>query len=121
VFAEKGVSGVFPRASSALPHDSVIVVRTTALTDLINRLTKASAGQHASDPLAESLGARERTTLLTIIAAVCQEARIDVSRPSKAGAKIAELTQQMGAPVSTRAIEDHLKRIKDALERRDKT
>ena len=61
------------------------------------------------------LAARERNTLLTIIAALCKEAKIDIKTASKAGDLIQSLTDSMGAPVGKRTIEDHLKKIPDAL------
>ena len=64
---------------------------------------------------------RERATLLTIIAALARAADIDILKASKAGDTIEALTVELRARVSARAIEDHLKRIPDALERRGKT
>jgi hypothetical protein len=93
-----------------LPKDSVIVVRTSALADLANRVS----GHSLDRPLAE----RERATLLTIIAALAKSAKIDWRQPSKAGLAIEKLTIDLDAAVSVRTIEEHLKRIPDALERR---
>ena len=61
------------------------------------------------------LGTTERNTLLTIIAALCKEAKIDIKTPSKAGDLIQSLTNLMGTPVAKRTIEEHLKKIPDAL------
>ncbi len=73
------------------------------------------------DQLAEKpLGERERKTLLVIIAALAKMADIDVAKPSKAAVAIESQTIRMGARVSNRRIEDHLKRIPDALEDRNK-
>lgn len=63
----------------------------------------------------------ERTTLLTIIAALAKEAKISLSHPSKAAELIANITERNRTPISKRAIEEHLKRIPDALERRTKS
>lgn len=68
----------------------------------------------------KSLGARERATLLTVIAALAKAAGIDVSKPSKAGETIEALTMDVGARVSVRTIENHLNGIPDALERRSR-
>ena len=46
---------------------------------------------------------------------------IDISKPSKAADAIEALTTTLGARVSARTIEDHLKRIPDAIERKGKT
>lgn len=61
---------------------------------------------------------RERTTLLTLIAALCDHARLDITKPSKAAGAIEDLTVRIGARVSARAIEEHLKRIPVALQKR---
>lgn len=43
-----------------------------------------------TDPIAEGspLKERERTTLLTLIAALCDDARLDITKPSKAASAI---------------------------------
>lgn len=71
-------------------------------------------------PIAEDslLKERERTTLLTLIAALCDQARLDITKPSKAAGVIEDLTVRIGARVSARAIEEHLKRIPAALQKR---
>lgn len=61
---------------------------------------------------------RERNTLLTIIAVLAKEAKIsitDYSKPGKVAGYIEGLTSHFGAHVSKRAIEEHLKKIPDAL------
>ena len=58
---------------------------------------------------------RERTTLLVIIAALANMAKIDVTKPSKAAGNIENQTQLMGARVAARTIENHLKRSREAL------
>ena len=60
----------------------------------------------------------ERDTLLTIIAVLVKAAKVpldDYSKPGKAAGYIEGLTDEFGAHVSKRAIEDHLKKIPDAL------
>lgn len=66
----------------------------------------------------QSLGERERTTLLTLIAALAHEAGIDISKPSKAAGLIEGLTTKIEARIAARTIEEHLKRIPGALEKR---
>lgn len=61
---------------------------------------------------------RERDTLLVIIAALAEVHGIDVRRVSKAAMEIESATIRKRARVSARAIEDHLRRIPDALERK---
>ncbi|MDD5388686.1 MAG: hypothetical protein PHD37_05045 [Gallionellaceae bacterium] len=66
----------------------------------------------------EPLRTRERTTLLTLIAALANEAGIDISKPSKAAGLIEGLTLRIDARIAARTIEDHLKRIPEALEKK---
>lgn len=63
---------------------------------------------------------KERTTLLTIVALLAKEAKIDLTRPSKAAATIVEIAQIEGYQIGQRTIEEHLKKIPDALQRRGK-
>jgi hypothetical protein len=100
--------------ADGLPEDCRLVVRTSALRDLEARLSEP-------DLLAEKpLEQRERTTLLVIIAALAELAKIDVTKPAKAGATIESQTALLGVEVSSRAIQNHLNRIPEALARRDK-
>ena len=62
------------------------------------------------------VGQRERTTLLVIVAALAKLARIDVAKPSSAATSLESQTALMGARVAARTIENHLKRIPEALE-----
>jgi hypothetical protein len=64
------------------------------------------------------IGQRERDSLLVIIAALAEVHGIDVKRASKAAMEIESATIRKGARVSARAIEDHLRLIPDALERK---
>ena len=118
------------RNSSVFPVGTVLAVRPHALDAVVASLASPSLGPEeqqpskpddATGPLDKPLMARERATLLTIIAALASAANIDISKPSKAGSIIAAQIDQLGARVSARAIEDHLKRIPEALERRGKT
>lgn len=106
------------RPSSALPAESVIVVRKVALADFA--AARQPARSQTNDASETPLAARERATLLTIIAALADAAKIDLSKPSKASGAIAAMTETIGAPVAPRTIENHLKRIREALERRGK-
>ncbi|HEX9588928.1 MAG TPA: hypothetical protein VGA15_14430 [Bradyrhizobium sp.] len=100
--------------ADALPADSVLVVRTSALHDLEKRL--AEPDQRAERPVEQ----RERTSLLAIMAALAQLAKIDVTKPSSAAAAIERQTDLMGARVAARTIENHLKLIPEVLERLSK-
>lgn len=97
-----------------LPADSVMVVRTAALTEFIDNFNADS------DQVGRSLGTTERRVLLCIIAALAKEAKLDVSKPGKTAIFIESLTDALGVHVAKRTIEEHLKRIPDALESRMK-
>jgi len=62
---------------------------------------------------------KERTTLLTIIALLAQEAGIDLDKPSKAASSIVALADAAGIKLGQRTVEEHLKKIPDARERRE--
>ncbi|OGU20472.1 MAG: hypothetical protein A2580_15390 [Hydrogenophilales bacterium RIFOXYD1_FULL_62_11] len=64
------------------------------------------------------LGGRERTTLLVLIAALCNELRLDISIPSKAAGFIEGVTMLKGAHIAAITIEDYLSQIPKALEKR---
>lgn len=63
---------------------------------------------------------RERDTLLTIIAVLANYGKIDIKEHGKSAGFISGLTDEMGAHVSKRTIEEHLKKIPNALETRMK-
>lgn len=96
--------------ASALPHDSVFVVRTSALNDF-----ETLVSQREKRP-EKPLERRERSTLLVIIAALAKMAKVDVTKPSAAAIAIETETELMGTRVASRTIENHLNRIPEALE-----
>lgn len=80
-------------------------------------ITQPSQAQsHEEKPLT----AKERISLLIVIALLAEEARIDISKPSKAAATILKLAETQGINIAQRTIEEHLKKIPDALQRRGK-
>jgi hypothetical protein len=93
-----------------LPSDSVLVVLTSALQQLEAIISEPEPA------IERPLARRERSTLLVIIAALAKVARIDVSKASSAATSIESETALMGARVAARTIENHLKRIPEALE-----
>lgn len=95
-----------------LPDDTALVVTYDALLNLEKFI--AESDQIEEKPLATN----ERNTLLTIIAALAKEAKINLSSPGKAALSIENLTDGLGAHVSKRAIEEHFKKIPSALETR---
>ena len=101
-------------AAGALPKDSVFVVRTAALQEFEQSVSETP------DPTGKPLSTRERDTLLTIIAVLAKEAKINIDAHGKSAGYIEGLTDQLGVPVSKRAIEEHLKKIPAALRGRMK-
>jgi hypothetical protein len=95
-----------------LPSDSVLVVRTTALRKLESFISELDKAQE------KPIERRERTTLLVMIAALAKLAKIDVAKPSSAATAIESQTALMGARIAARTIENHLKRVSEALDSR---
>ncbi len=67
---------------------------------------------------AKPIGKRERRTLLIIIGALAEAAKIDISHPSKAAGIVEQCAQRLGARLPARTIEEHLKRVAEAVEER---
>lgn len=67
------------------------------------------------------LTTKERTTLLTLVGLLAEEAKIDISKPSKAASTLVSLAETKGIQIAQRTIEEHLKKIPDALEKRGRT
>ena len=63
---------------------------------------------------------RERNTLLTIIAALCKDAKFDFSKTAKTAGLIQSTAAGMGVSIGETTIEEHLKKIPDALASRMK-
>jgi hypothetical protein len=93
----------FPAGS--LSRDSVIVVRTSALTKFLQ--------SKLPDETERPVETRERNSLLTIIEALAQAAAIDVAKVGSSAKKIEQLAAQAGHTLSARAIENHLAKIRD--------
>ena len=73
---------------------------------------------YATTTVEKPLDPRERATLLTIIGALAEEANIDLSKHNKAGETVAAMLASKGVSVSARAIGEHLKAVRGALESR---
>jgi hypothetical protein len=104
--------GANTHPAGSLPEDCLFVVRTEALLQFEQSTLDVPAVEE------KPLQTRERRSLLVVLAALAKEAKIDLDHPSKAATIIESLTQQMGAHVAKRTIEEHLKKIPDALEAR---
>lgn len=63
---------------------------------------------------------RERSTLLTLIAALAMELDLPIIKPAKAASLIEALTKNHGIQIEARVIEEHLKRIPRALDKRSR-
>ncbi|WP_431127588.1 hypothetical protein [Variovorax paradoxus] len=94
--------------AGGLPHDAVVVVRTSALLDFQQR----SNDRRDEKPLGE----RERNTLLRIIGVLSKEAGLDLTKPSKAGAAMESWAASMGVDLAKRTAEEHLKRVAASME-----
>jgi hypothetical protein len=68
----------------------------------------------------DPLDTRERNSLLSIIAALCKEAKIDYTKPAKAAGLIQSTAALMQVSIGETTIEGHLKKIPDALATRMK-
>lgn len=68
----------------------------------------------------QPLRTRERNTLLSIIAVLCKDAKLDHTKPAKTAGYIRDMADRMGLHIGESTIENHLKKIPDALETRMK-
>ena len=107
----KDENNYYPAGS--LPNDVALVVRASAISEFIEAV---STDKKIDKPLSD----KERETLLVIIAALAKEAKVDITKTSKAGELIASMTQQLGSSIGATTIETHLKKIPQALENRAK-
>lgn len=83
------------------------------------RLESFDATPQTSRP-EKPLGRTERHTLLTIIAVLCEEARLDYKTASKTSDLIENSAARMGISIGATSIRDHLKKIPNALGTRTK-
>ena len=110
---DRGESGLSSRPESEFPQGSVLGVRRPALEEFIRQLVPVQAP--TSDPLDKPLGQRERTTLLTIIAALAEEAHVDVSKPVKSGQIISSLIEAIGYEVAPNTVAGHMRTLRKTL------
>lgn len=86
------------------------------MAEEVARVEATSDDTSAEQANEKLLSTRERNTLLTIIAALAKNGKVDIKEYGKSAQFISGLTDELGASVSKRAIEDHLKKIPSALE-----
>lgn len=96
-------------SAGALPNDVVFVIRTDVLMDF------EKSQDDVLNAVENPLGTKERNTLLTIIAALCKEAKLDHTKPAKTAGLIQSTADGMGLSIGESTIEGHLKKIPDAL------
>lgn len=82
--------------------------------DKLRRIEERCKGR-ADKPLTT----RQRRTLLTLFAAICKRAKLDISARGSAQ-RIKEMTEELGAPVDADTIKKFLDEIPDAIESRMK-
>jgi hypothetical protein len=66
----------------------------------------------------KALDTRERIMLLTIIGALAEPAKLDLSQHNKAGETVAAMLAAKGVTASGRAIGEHLKAVREAMDSR---
>ena len=96
--------------------ESVHANSSPSIQAVVDKNTKADAVTVRED---KKLNTRERNTLLTIIAALCEYSAINVNGRGVA-CQISRLTQELGAPVSDDTVRAWLKKIPEALATRGK-
>lgn len=110
-FGEKGSSQNNYYPAQGLPDDSVIVVRTSSLTEFEASLLSESKAQPAP------LKTTERHSLLILIAALCHHSNIDTRSRGIASAIVA-ITEKFGTTLSDDTVRRILKKLPEAIESR---
>lgn len=106
----------FRRSDGKTFEEDIYTLASRALLLIDKDSFNAWAAQFADAPVIEKpLSNRERDTLLTIIAVLCKEAKLDLTKHSKTAGLIKNLAAEMGISIGETTIEGHLKKIQDAL------
>jgi hypothetical protein len=103
---------IWELSSRGLPPDCDIIVRSEALAELAARERVEKIPGHERE-----LGTRSRNTLLTVIAAVCSLAKIDIAERGVA-TKILGAAERLGIQCDLSTISNTLNEIPEAVERR---
>lgn len=112
--------------ASGLPKDAHLVVRVAELQRFLSTFAQASeaamppAAKSGAKPNDGSLATRERNNLLCIIGALCKAAKVDHTKASKAAAVLAGFATEMGMNLAESTIEEHLKKVAEAVGARTK-
>jgi|GEM_PF-1331791 len=91
--------------AGGLPRDGVYVVRTAAIVDFLERLNE-------TPKLEKPISTKERNSMLTLIAALCEEANFDYKQRGIAAA-LAASTEKLGKPLTDDTIRNILKQVKE--------
>jgi len=114
--------GIYDEGIPNLLDQNYFFIREQVL-HLINNEVHGDISKFSLDNPTKSdkkLEEKERNTLLIIIAALTGHAKINLDKPSKAAGIISALTEETGSPVSDSTIENIIKKIPDALQKRSK-
>lgn len=119
VFNVGDTGAVFYRTSEFVPSEHIgnLRVERTALEEFLESNPTVTG---ASVPEVKPLGTIERNTLLTIIAVLCKEAKLDYTKHAKIAGLIESAAAKMGVDIGETTIEGHLKKIPGALATRMK-
>ena len=102
----------FDLTSDLAPHSGYLRIEKSCLEEFISAiLPKPTAVVETEKPLT----VKERNTLLTIIAVLCKEAKLDYKKPAKTAGLIKDMAAAMPVSIGETTIENHLKKIPDAL------
>lgn len=112
---DPGAVGPAPRPKSEFPEGSVLAVRSAVLLASLNNQATAPAPRESAPET--PLGQRERATLLVIIGALCRRLKSAPDERGLAG-QIAQLTQELDAPVSDDTIRKVLRQVDDTIKSR---
>lgn len=97
-----------------MPSDTVLGVRTHVMREF---LTAQEPPQEVSSN-ERNLGARERNTLLSLIAVLCEASGYDIARAAKTAVAITGSAHRAGIEIGESTIEKYLKLIPEAVRRR---
>lgn len=97
-----------------------IVIKTEKLQELIERLTEPVIEKEEAAALVQPQGekplaARERDSLLTTIAVLCNQLKFDIQRHAKTAALIKNAAATMGISIGETTIENQLKKCTEAI------
>ena len=70
------------------------------------------------DDVSKPIATKERTTLLAIIGGIAKAADFDISQPTVAAKAIVKALDESGAKIGQRTVENALKEVADAIERK---